>query len=126
MAFCLSISVAIVMGRAQAGSVRIFHKLRMLRLFERRHLPHLRTVEDHDVVREIGYHEEMRIPLTLKALFLLDIGSVATVQRRLGRLKRLGVVLQKRSARDRRNLELTISPEVRGHYRRIGSLITRT
>jgi hypothetical protein len=103
--------------------MHVFRKLKMLRVFEKRYLPHLKTVEDHDVIREIGYHEEMRVPLTLKALFLLDIGSVATVQRRLSRLKRLGVVLQKRSAHDKRNLELTMSAEVRGHYKRIGLLI---
>jgi DNA-binding MarR family transcriptional regulator len=121
----LSIIVAIVRERAQAEFVQIFQKLKTLRAFEKRNLPHLRTVEDHDVVREIGYHEEMKIPLTLKMLFVLDIGSVATVQRRLSRLKRLGVVQQKRAAHDKRNVELTISPAVRGHYRRIGSLITR-
>lgn len=105
--------------------MRIFQKLKILRAFEKRHLPQLKSVEDHDVVREIGYHEEKRVPLTLKMLFLLDIGSVATVQRRLSRLKRLGVVHQRRAAHDRRNLELRISPAVRGHYRRIGSLIAK-
>jgi len=74
---------------------------------------------------EIGYHEELGRPLTLKRLFLQNIGSVATVQRRLSRLKRLGVVLQTRSPRDRRNLELSVSPEVRRLYRRLDRLLAR-
>jgi DNA-binding MarR family transcriptional regulator len=102
-----------------------FGKLHELRAFQRRQLPLLRSIEDFDVLVEIGYHEDLGSPLTLKRLFLQKIGSIATVQRRLSRLKRLGVVMQTRSARDRRNLELTLSPEVRRLYRRIGKLLAR-
>jgi DNA-binding MarR family transcriptional regulator len=102
-----------------------FRKLRELRLFQRRQLPSLRSIEDFDVVLEIGYHQELGDPLTLKRLFLQNVGSVATVQRRLGRLKRLGIVLQKRSEHDRRNLELMVSPAVRRLYRRMGRLLAQ-
>jgi len=101
----------------------VFGKLQELRTFQRRRLPLLRSIEDFDVIVEIGCHEDQGIPLTLKRLFLRNIGSVATVQRRLSRLKRLGMVLQKRSLRDRRNLELTVSPEVRRLYRRMDRLL---
>ena len=97
----------------------------MLRVFEKRHLPFLETVEDLDVVREIGFHQEIGHPLNLKNLFSQDIGSVATIQRRLRRLKALGVVHQRRADHDKRNVELTISPRVRETYRRIGSLLAR-
>lgn len=102
-----------------------FGKLHELRAFQRRQLPLLHSIEDFDVLVEIGFHEDLGRPLTLKGLFLQNIGSIATVQRRLSRLKRLGVVLQTRSTRDRRNLELTVSPEVRRLYRRIDKLLGR-
>ncbi len=40
-----------------------------------------------------------------------DIGSAATLERRLARMKRLGVVVQARSEVDRRNVELKLSPK---------------
>jgi DNA-binding MarR family transcriptional regulator len=91
--------------------MRLFEKLRALRAFERQHLNFLGTVEDHDLIGEIGYHQAKGTPLTLKQLFLLDVGSVATVQRRLRRLKALGLVQHRRAPNDRRAVELTLSPK---------------
>ena len=85
-------------------------KLRALRDFERQHLGFLRTMEDYNLLREIGFHQAEGSPLTLKQLFLLDIGSVATVQRRLRRLRQLGVVHQQRSELDARAVEFTLAP----------------
>jgi DNA-binding MarR family transcriptional regulator len=99
--------------------VQAFQKLKTLRELERQQLPFLRTVEDFDIVVQIGYHAEAASPLTLKQLFLLGIGSAATIQRRLSRLKRLGVVQHKRVERDRRSVELSLSPEARNTCRRI-------
>ena len=90
--------------------MRVFERLRALRIYEKQHLSFLRTIEDHNLIREIGYHQVEGAPLTLKRLFLLDVGSVATIQRRLRRLKQLGVVHQRRSAADGRAIELTLAP----------------
>src|SRR4051812_27522791 len=92
------------------GQMRVFERLRALRTFEKQHLGFLRTIEDHNLVREIGYHQAEGTPLTLKQLFLLDIGSVATVQRRLRRLKQLGIVQQKKSMTDGRAVHITLAP----------------
>src|SRR5882672_3412566 len=89
-----------------------FRRLKTLAEFRRRHLPFIRTLEDMDLVREIGLHQSEGQPLTLKVLFLKGIGSVATVQRRLSRLKRLGVVHQSKAEHDKRLVKLTISPQV--------------
>jgi hypothetical protein len=107
-----------------ARAMSVFGKLRELRAFQRRQLPFLLSIEDFDVVAEIGYHQDQGHPLTLKLLFLENLGSVATVQRRLSRLKRLGVVHHQRSSRDKRNLELTVSPEVRRVYKSMGKLLS--
>lgn len=105
--------------------MKVFSTLRALRAYEREHLPFLLTLEDFDVIREIGYHQESGTPLTLKLLFLQNIGSIATIQRRVRRLKRLGVVQQRRSDADRRNIELTVDPEVLGAYKRMAGLLKR-
>ena len=90
----------------------LFETLRALREFERRHLPFLQTLEDCDLVREVGYRQAKGRPLTLKELMLLGLGSVPTMQRRLRRLRQLKVIVQYRCATDRRAVELVLSPKV--------------
>lgn len=92
--------------------MRVFERLRALRDFERQHLPFLQTVQDFDLVVEIGLHEIRGRPLSLKHLYLAGIGGVATLQRRLARLKRLGMVKHQRVMGDRRHHELTLSGEL--------------
>jgi len=91
--------------------MRLFEKLRALRAFEKQQLDFLSTVEDHHLIGEIGYHQAKGKSLTLKQLFLLDVGSIATVQRRLRRLRELGLVQHRQAASDRRAVELTLSPK---------------
>lgn len=105
--------------------MKTFKALKALNEYRRRHLPFLRTIEDLELVREIGLHQAAGRPLTLKTLFLQGIGSAATIQRRLGRLKRLGVVQQARAEHDKRILELTVSPEVWKVYQRMGRLMRK-
>ena len=107
------------------ASVKVFDKLRSLRAFEREQFQFLETLEDFDLVKEIAYHQEAGVTLTLKLLFLQNIGSAATIQRRLRRLKRLGIVHQRRSDGDKRNVELTVDPEVCSLYRKAASILKR-
>lgn len=88
-----------------------FKKLKTIRMFERQHLPHLRTHEDFDIVIEIGFHQDNGTPLTLKGLMLLNISSPATIQRRICALVQSGVITRTRCASDRRSVELGVSPE---------------
>jgi MEDS: MEthanogen/methylotroph, DcmR Sensory domain len=104
----------------------VFAQLRALAEFRRRHLPFLKTIEEHDLVREIGHHQVLGAPLTLKQLLLIGIGSVATVQRRLRRLKRLGVIRQSRSQADRRVIELTLGPDCMRAFGKYGILLAGT
>lgn len=89
-----------------------FDRLREIRAFERRNLGFLATCEDHDLLWEIGWHQAQGRPLTVKRIFLLGLGSVPTVQRRLARLRRLGVIARQRCEQDRRSVEVTIAPKV--------------
>ncbi|HUI99491.1 MAG TPA: MEDS domain-containing protein [Usitatibacter sp.] len=103
--------------------MRVFTKLRALADYQRRHLPEMRTPEDHELVREIGHHQVLGAPLTLKQVTLLGIGSAATAQRRLGRLKRLGLVRGRRSHGDGRVVELTLSPACMRAFSRLEGVL---
>lgn len=90
-----------------------FKKLKAIREFEKGRMPHLRSHEDFDIVIEVGYHEDMGKPLTLKCLLLLGISSTTTVQRRVHTLVESGVLTRSRSSNDRRSIELGVSAQTR-------------
>ena len=94
--------------------------------YRRRHLPFLKTLEDQDLIREIGLAQELGHPLSLKQLFLHGIASVATVQRRLARLRRLGIIQQMKSENDKRVLKLTLTPSARRIYKSWGRQIEKS
>jgi DNA-binding MarR family transcriptional regulator len=104
--------------------MRVFERMRALRAFENQHLLFLRTGGNHHLIGEIGHHQAVGKPLTLKQLFLLDIGSIATVQRHLRKLKELGLVQHQRAARDRRSVELTLTPKCLRIFAKYDSLMT--
>jgi DNA-binding MarR family transcriptional regulator len=91
--------------------MRLFGLMRSLRAFEQEHIALFGTLEDHRLLNEIGFHQANGNPITLKHLFLLDVGSIATLQRRLKRLKELGLVQDRRVASDRRTVALTLTPK---------------
>lgn len=104
--------------------MRVFERLRALRAFENQHLLFLRTGGNHHLIGEIGHHQALGKPLTLKQLFLLDIGSIATVQRQLRQLKDLGLVQHHRAAHDRRSVEVTLTPKCLRIFAKYDSLMT--
>lgn len=69
----------------------------------------LQTLVDFDLAIEIGYHQALDEPLTLKHLFLLDVAPPATVQRRLRRLISLGLATKSFRPDDGRMVELRLS-----------------
>lgn len=56
--------------------MKTFHALKELHEFRRDRLPFLKTVEDLELVREIGLQQARGRSLVLKTLFLQGIGSV--------------------------------------------------
>jgi len=71
--------------------MKLFAALRKIRGFERERLPFLKSVIDFDILVEIGYAEEQKKPLTPKQLFLLELGSITTVRRKLAKLEEQGI-----------------------------------
>jgi DNA-binding MarR family transcriptional regulator len=103
----------------------VFTKLRTLRSFQRSRLRFLRTLEDLDVLCEIGLHQEKGRPLTMKELHRLHLGSVPTMQRRLRRLRQFGAVASRRTERDGRAVELRITPRALKLFNRYATLLGR-
>ncbi|MBX3652077.1 MAG: hypothetical protein KF771_11970 [Burkholderiales bacterium] len=101
----------------------MFQRIRKIQEFERKHLPFLDSVLDARLVAEIGRREDIRQPLTVKELLLLDLGASATVRRRLKRLVRLSVVHKNTIHRDRRIQQLTVDRGVRKTYARYFKLL---
>jgi DNA-binding MarR family transcriptional regulator len=93
-----------------SASLHLFTRLRELRACERRHLQFLRTLQDYDLVIEIGYRHATGTPLTVNEALRLDLGSVATLQRQLRRLRQAGVIALGRSPDDRRVVVITLTP----------------
>ena len=102
---------------------RIFGMLRAARSLEKQLVPLLLTMEDRDIVLEIGYHCEIGAPLGINQLYLLRIGSEGTIQRRLKRLRTLGIVVQERADEDRRGVRLSLDPEVQEAWKRVFACI---
>jgi hypothetical protein len=103
----------------------MFQQIRRVQEFERKHLPFLEASLDAVLVAEIGRQEDLRQPLTVKGLLLLNLGAPATVRRRLGRLVQLDVVHKNRVQRDMRIQQLTIDRTVRKVYGRYFRLLIR-
>lgn len=104
--------------------MKLFASLRKIREFQRQELPFVRSVLDFDIIIEIGYAEEQKQPLTPKQLFLLRLGSLTTVRRRLASLVAEGIVIQRTNARDRRSALLTIAPASLKSLGKYGRLLT--
>lgn len=84
----------------------------------------LETTVDRDLVCEIGYHQGERKPITMKQVFLLGIGSVPSVQRRLRRLRHLGAILRERNRSDKRVMEMRLAPRILHVFARYEELIS--
>lgn len=70
----------------------LFRKLKKIAFARRQVMPFIQSIEDIDIVFVIGAaHEEGR-PLGLKQLELLKLAPPSTLQRRLNRLVRAGVL----------------------------------
>lgn len=104
--------------------MRIFERMHALRAFEKQHFQFLSWGGDYRLIGEIGLHQAKGKPLTLKQLFLLDVGSVATVQRHLRRFKELGLVHHRRAASDARAVELTLSAKCLRTFAMYGNLMS--
>jgi DNA-binding MarR family transcriptional regulator len=80
-------------------------------------LPGLRTHTDFDITVEIGYHESIGKPLTLKNLLLLNIASQATIRRHLQHLINDGMVVKHTQMNDQRTVYYTLAGKAHESFR---------
>ena len=104
--------------------MKLFEALKKVRELERTQLPFIRSVIDFDILIEIGYAEEIRRPMTLKQVLLLNLSSRTTVRRRVLKLIKEGVVRRRADANDRRSSLLTISSSNLKLMAKYGSAMT--
>lgn len=97
---------------------KIFTTLRAIAQLQRKHLPLFESSADFKIAVEIGYFQECGSPLTLKQLFLLEVASSATVQRRLKLLVHKGLVSKNDNPADGRMVELTLTADAQRMFRK--------
>ena len=102
---------------------QLFSTLKKIRQFERLQLPFIRSLVDFDIIIEIGYAQENKALLTPKQLFLLKLGSVTSVRRRLAILTAQGIVARHANTKDHRSEILTLSPVSLKLFEKYGSVI---
>jgi DeoR/GlpR family transcriptional regulator of sugar metabolism len=102
---------------------QLFAALRKKREFERLQMPFITSMLDFDVIIEIGYAQEQNKVITPKQLFLLKLGSVTTVRRRLAKLTAQGIVARHGNARDHRSELLTLPAPTLRILEKYGSLL---
>lgn len=88
----------------------VFGTLLALRALEKALLPFVATREDMDLLCEIGHRQALGRPLTVSEALLPGLGSPATVQRRLQRLRAEGVLEAVHTGEDRRLSYLRLTP----------------
>jgi DNA-binding MarR family transcriptional regulator len=106
-------------------SLAVFSRLRELNAFRREHLPFMKTLEDCQLLGEIGYHHASGEPLTINAALRLDLGSVATMQRQIRRLRDGGVIALERGDGDRRTMVITLTPKALKALTAYGDLLSQ-
>jgi DNA-binding MarR family transcriptional regulator len=105
--------------------MKIFEKLNAIRSYQRTHLLFLESLEDYDIVCEIGAAQEAGKFMTAKQLLLCDLGAPATLRRRLERMVKMGIVTKRRNVHDGRMAELRLAPDILRAYAKLGKLVDR-
>ncbi len=104
-------------------TLSLFGGLRKMREFERLQLPFISSLIDFDIIIEIGEAQEQKKLFTPKQLFLLKLGSISTVRRRLARLTQTGIVARRTNTKDQRSDVLTVAPATMKQLERYSVLL---
>jgi len=106
--------------------MQIFEYLHQAKSFEHKHLTCVETREDSDMLILIGLYQTRGEPITMKQIVASEIGSAATLERRLARFKRLGIVNAAKSKIDRRNIHLKLNAKFMRVFQRYGSTMSQS
>lgn len=93
--------------------------LSRIRTAQRKAMPIVESLEDLDIVCEIGTNPR----ITARDLLAKKIGAPATVRRRLERLVKIGIVLKTHDANDKREWPLRLSKQFERQLEKLGTTI---
>ena len=105
--------------------MKIFEKLNSIRAFQRTNMPYLESLEDYDIVCEIGAAQEGGMVFIPKRLIEDNLGAPATIRRRLDRLVKLGIVTKGQGKDDHRTAPLQLTRDAIKAYAKLEKLIER-
>lgn len=98
----------------------VIARLRQLRQAQRQNQPIIESLEDLDIVLEIGTAQEQGQLVCAKHLLATNLGAPATVRRRLERLVQGGIVSKTKNYRDSRVADLRLSTATVNEFNRLG------
>lgn len=101
----------------------LFRTLRRIRAFERDAMPCVLTMQDRDIILALGSAQEQGRYLGLKQLTLLNLGSLATLRRRLSRMVRLGCIEKTVHKNDRRAIQFVVAKRFWKHFDRVRQVL---
>ncbi len=101
-------------------SGQFYAQLWHARQFTRSHMPFIESLEDWDIILLIGLYQERGAMICLKDIYSYSLGSAPTIERRISRMKNLGVILDATDNKDRRRVWLRLSPKMIATFRKFG------
>jgi len=111
--------------RRESRHRRVFAALRALRALEKHNVPSIRTLEDRDLLCEIGYRQASGAAMCLKQVLLLGLGSPSTVQRQIRRLHLAGAIALRPSSNDGRMVEVILTASALRGFAALSALLPR-
>lgn len=99
----------------------------LVRCYEKRCFPWMQSTEDRDLIAIIGTHQGAnKDGICCKQLYMAGIAPVATIQRRLRRLIKLGVLQKRQSGRDARVFYVCLSDAAESSIESYAALLKRS
>jgi hypothetical protein len=92
-------------------SMSIYKVIELLRAVEKECLPWMRSSNDLQLIAFIGRCQERNgVGMTCKQVYLSGLEPIATLQRRMGRLIKRGILRKRRCDHDSRVFYISLSP----------------
>ena len=103
------------------------HIFDLVRCCEKRCFPWMQSTEDRDLIAIIGTHQGTnKEGICCKQLYMTGIAPIATVQRRLRRLIKLGILQRRQSGRDARVFYVCLSDAAESSIESFAALLKRS
>jgi DNA-binding MarR family transcriptional regulator len=99
-----------------SNNTTTFAHLNYARDYERKNFPFIESLVDRDVLLAIVTAQVSEQMISLSDIMKMKLGSVATVERRISRLKEMGIITSSESKADRRTKYLRVNTKVKNLF----------